>query len=262
MGAVVFYPHSVFRMPSFFAFSKPKLGKSVLSLKEIADGSSPFASQREFLQLAVSSIRSDGNKRGRPPRKNTASRRTAKEDETKIPQSSDGKSSNSSNQEEIIALFRRIQSSISKEESVISKKRSSNSSEDKPSAESVLEVLRQSRKQVKDKTSDKEDGKVLTQRRGVPKREQRNQDNSSTLDFKLTRPPSNFVKRSPIPSPTTARRQVLELNSEASSAPAGSKVLVRIEEMKLLELKELAKSRGLRGYSKLKKSELLELLRS
>jgi hypothetical protein len=32
--------------------------------------------------------------------------------------------------------------------------------------------------------------------------------------------------------------------------------------MKLTELKELAKSRGIKGYSKLKKGELLELLRS
>uniref|UniRef100_A0A3Q7F3B7 Rho termination factor-like N-terminal domain-containing protein n=2 Tax=Solanum lycopersicum TaxID=4081 RepID=A0A3Q7F3B7_SOLLC len=35
---------------------------------------------------------------------------------------------------------------------------------------------------------------------------------------------------------------------------------VKIEEMKLPQLKELAKSRGLKGYSKLKKSELVELL--
>ena len=35
-----------------------------------------------------------------------------------------------------------------------------------------------------------------------------------------------------------------------------------IETMKLAELKEVAKNKGLKGYSKLKKSEILELLRS
>ncbi|KAJ0236887.1 Rho termination factor [Hirschfeldia incana] len=51
----------------------------------------------------------------------------------------------------------------------------------------------------------------------------------------VARPPSSFAKRSPTrPSPASDPR----------------------------ELKEVAKSRGLKGYSKLKKSEILELLRS
>jgi hypothetical protein len=115
-------------------------------LAEIADGPLLFDSQKGFPRLTVLSIRSDGHRRHGPPRKSSDSRRR-KEDENETPQSSDGKKSKSSNQEEIIALFRRIQSSISKGEST--KKRNSNLSEDKPSSESILDVLRKSRKQVK-----------------------------------------------------------------------------------------------------------------
>ena len=82
--------------------------------------------------------------------------------------------------------------------------------------------------------------------------------------LKPTRLPSKFVKRLPIPSPSSPRERILKLNDEASQARAGRKELKlpKIEEMKLTELKDLAKSRGLKGYSKLKKSELIELLRS
>jgi hypothetical protein len=117
-------------------------------LAEIADGPLLFDSQKGFPRLTVLSIRSDGHRRHGPPRKSSDSRRR-KEDENETPQSSDGKKSKSSNQEEIIALFRRIQSSISKGESLSTKKRNSNLSEDKPSSESILDVLRKSRKQVK-----------------------------------------------------------------------------------------------------------------
>ena len=120
-----------------------------MNLAETADGFSPFASRRDLLPLTISSIKSDGNRRGRPSRKNHISGRTEKGDKNKTPPSSDGKLSESSNQDEIIALFRRIQSSISKGESLGTKKRISDSSVDKTSAESVLEILRQSRKQVK-----------------------------------------------------------------------------------------------------------------
>lgn len=36
--------------------------------------------------------------------------------------------------------------------------------------------------------------------------------------------------------------------------------LKKLEDMKLTELKEIAKSKGIKGYSKLKKGELVELL--
>lgn len=120
---------------------------SLLNLAEIADGAPRLAyNRRELPQLSVSSIRSEGKGRGRPPRKNTASDRSTEENKT-----SDGESSFPSNQEEIIALFRRIQSSISKEGSVSTKKSSSNNAKVKQSLESVVNVLRKSpaRKQVK-----------------------------------------------------------------------------------------------------------------
>jgi hypothetical protein len=114
-----------------------------------------------------------------------------------------------------------------------------------------------------DKTSNKEGDKVLTRSRGVPKKEQGVKTSPPVADSKSTRLPSKFVKKSPIPSPSTSRERILELNNEALQARAGSELkLPRIEEMKLTELKELAKSRGIKGYSKLKKIELVELLRS
>lgn len=119
-------------------------------MAETADGPSLFDFQRDFPRLTVSSIRSDGdgNRRRRPPRISSASRRASEEDENETAQSSNGKKSNSSNQEEIIALFRRIQSAISKDESV-NAKRNTNLSDDTNSPESIPEVLRKSRKQVK-----------------------------------------------------------------------------------------------------------------
>ncbi|KAB1213013.1 SAP-like protein BP-73 [Morella rubra] len=189
------------------------------------------------------------------------------EDEDKTPQSSNGKKSNPSNQEEIISLFRRIQSAISKGDSASTKETNSSSPEDKPSPESILEVLRNSRKEVKGdaaKTSKKEGDNVLAKRRGVPKKVQSVQNNPPVENLRSTRPQSKFVKRSPIPSPSTLGGRIQEFNNEASQARAGTKEskLLRIEEMKLKELKELAKSRGIRGYSKLKKNELVQLLRS
>ncbi|XP_035544811.1 rho-N domain-containing protein 1, chloroplastic isoform X2 [Juglans regia] len=271
------------QLPIFLSFrGQPRLGgKPIYSLKEIADGPSLFHSQKDFPFLTVSCIRSDGNRRRGPPWRSSASRRI-NEGENETPQSSsNGKKSNASDQEEIIALFRRIQSSISKGESVSPKKTNSNESKDKPSPDLILEALRKSRKQIKgdaDKPSNKEGKKVLTGRRGVPQKEEVVENSPPVAGLKSTRPPSKFVKRSPIPSrppskfvkrspipsPSTSRGRTLELNNEVSQARAGSNELKfrRIEEMKLTELKELAKSRGIKGYSKLKKSELLELLRS
>lgn len=104
---------------------------------------------------------------------------------------------------------------------------------------------------------------MLTKRRGVPKKEPGIQRNPPVTDFKLTRPPSKFVKISPIPSLTAPRGKSIELSSEALPITNGTETdLLKPEEMKLPELKKLAKSRGIRGYSKLKKSELVNLLRS
>lgn len=116
---------------------------------------------------------------------------------------------------------------------------------------------------VAGKARDKEGVKLITRRRGVPKKEQGTEANVPVTGFKLTRPPSKFVKRSPISSLTIPRGKPLELSSESFSTADGTeRDLPRVEEMKLPELKQLAKSRGIKGYSKLKKSELVTLLRS
>lgn len=84
-------------------------------------------------------------------------------------------------------------------------------------------------------------------------------DYPPTLDPRSTRLRSSFVKRSPIQSPINSKEKV-ELKTETSVDNHVESEAVKVEEMKLPQLKELAKSRGLKGYSKLKKSELVELL--
>lgn len=102
----------------------------------------------------------------------------------------------------------------------------------------------------------------MTQRRGVPKKDQGIPDKQYVADLKSARPPSNFVKRSPIPSHTTPRGKAVKLKNEVTVRTTSFNELPKVEEMKVTELKELAKSRGIKGYSKMKKSELVELLRS
>ncbi|KAK9936608.1 hypothetical protein M0R45_013439 [Rubus argutus] len=257
MGGIVYQYHSVLRFPTFSSFSKrPQLGKPIFSLRDIADVPSPFEPRE--LKLSVSCIGSDErNRRGQPPRRSSGSGRTTKKnDENKKPRG--GRKSKSSNQEEIISLFRRIQSSISKDvDSADTKKIKSNASEEKPpSAESILRVLQGGSTEQKDKAN--QEGEK------VDMKEQQIQANPPVTDFKLTRPPSKFVKRSPIPSSSTPTGKLLEPSNGASPHTAGTKELEleRVEEMKLPELKELAKSRGFKGYSKLKKKELVELLKS
>ncbi|XP_061342689.1 SAP-like protein BP-73 [Gastrolobium bilobum] len=257
MDAVAFHHHNLLRFSMCFSFSKQCcLGKSSISMTEVAVQPSIFVFPKVVFPFTNSSIRSDGDKDGQTSRRN----------ENKRPQSFDGKKSKSSDQEEIIALFRRIQSSISKGDSHDTmSKTSSNADKDKPSTESILDILGEPKKQVKDgKIPNKAKEKVLTNRRGVSRKEQGVEEHPHVSDFKLTRPPSNFVRKSPIPSLSTPRGKVIELSTEALPAIMGNKQVQseRLEELKLAELKEVAKSRGVKGYSKLKKGELLKILRS
>lgn len=98
----------------------------------------------------VSSIRS--NRNGERRRKDPLAWALEAEGLEDYPDSVDGRSSFSPDKEKILALFKRIQASISKGETVNSKKRSSKIADDKPSAETILEVLHQSRTQRKGKT--------------------------------------------------------------------------------------------------------------
>lgn len=102
--------------------------------------------------------------------------------------------------------------------------------------------------------------KVLSIRRGKWKNDEKT-DFPSVIDLKFTRPPSNFVKRSPIPTAPRSRPNTEDNKASPDSGSENALGLEKVEEMKLPALKELAKSRGLKGYSKLKKSELIELLR-
>lgn len=98
------------------------------------------------ISLALRIRAADDGKKGRN-RKNPYSARAPDDD---------AKSSLSPNKEEILALFKRIQSSISKGDTTVNqpKRRSSKNADDNkpsssPSAESILEVLHQSRTQRK-----------------------------------------------------------------------------------------------------------------
>ncbi|XP_042004970.1 SAP-like protein BP-73 isoform X2 [Salvia splendens] len=187
-------------------------------------------------------------------------------------------SSLSPNKEEILALFKRIQSSISKGESVNPKKRTPKTAEDRlspspsTSAESILDVLHQSRTQQtqqKGKSVAKKGDRFLdTQKDSLKEKETA----AAAAAEHITRPPSSFTRRSPIRSLSSPRKQVqsptiaiprdeTELTNETSQIDDDSDhQAVKLAEMKLPELKEVAKSKGIKGYSKLKKSELVELL--
>lgn len=108
--------------------------------------------------------------------------------------------------------------------------------------------------------------KDLTRTLGELRTEQEALENPQETSFKLTRPPSRFVRKSPIPSLSAPRIKVLDLNDEESPASTEGDGQVqsegRLEKMKLAELRGLAKNRQIKGYSKLKKGELIQILGS
>ncbi|CAN4082219.1 unnamed protein product [Withania somnifera] len=130
-------------------------------------------------------------------------------------------------------------------DSTSSKKRSTKSSEEKPAVDSVLEILRHSKTQPKGKTSNTKDDKGPTHERGQKEQET---DYSPSSDPRSRRPRSSFVKKSPTKSPFNSKGNV-ELKIETSVDNHVEREAVKIGEMKLPQLKELAKSRGLEDYS-------------
>ncbi|XP_073058589.1 uncharacterized protein [Primulina eburnea] len=259
MSATVLYSNSLLRSPYFPILNGHKLGKPFFSLKELAD------------KLSVSSIRADGNKGEKPPQKNPFPRKANKGGGTgDNSQSVDNKKPVSPNKEEILAVFKRIQSSISKGESLNSKKSASKLDEDKPSAEAMLEALFQSRTPGKGKTIGKKGSKFPSPQKDSQKNKITAED-SSTLSLEspslplpppseFSRHPSTFVRKSPIPF-VSSPRDTVEAKSETLLATDGNiEISKKFEGMNLTQLKEVAKSKGIKGYSKLKKSELVELL--
>ncbi|KAL1555968.1 SAP-like protein BP-73 isoform X1 [Salvia divinorum] len=263
MGGCLLNPHSVLQSPSLSAFAPLRFRQSYFSIKEISDRS------------LVLSIRADDGKKGRHNKKNPYSGKAPK---TEGADDGAQSSSLSPNKEEILALFKRIQSSISKGETLNPKKRTPKTTEDKlspspsTSAESILDVLHQSRTQrtqQKGKSVAKKGDKFLdTQKDSLKEKE-----SAAAAEHVSTRPPSSFTRRSPIRSLSSPREQVqspaiaiprreTELTNQTSQPidAASDHQAIKLAEMKLPELKEVAKSKGIKGYSKLKKSELVELL--
>ncbi|KAJ4823170.1 hypothetical protein Tsubulata_019224 [Turnera subulata] len=259
VAAAVSYNQTFFSFPSCFNFRKQlKLGYS------LKDGCLAFALENDELQLCLPSTRPNRSYGDRPVQKGFAFVRAKQKDEEGNLNDTDGKQPKSSEQKEIIALFRRIRSSISKEQRA--KKRISPA---KSVNRLLEEVLDKSTEQRKDAATKRDKDNVLAQKKGVPKKEKiQNEMPQSVIGSKFIQPPTNFVSRSPIPAPSDPGGKPSELKGEATSAaPAAAASrneleLPRIEEMKLAELRGLAKSRGIKGYSKLKKGELQELLRS
>ncbi|XP_022139843.1 uncharacterized protein LOC111010657 isoform X2 [Momordica charantia] len=248
MEAVVFQSRTL-RFPNLVSFGR----RPIFALKEIA-----AVNSSKGIQVSVTS-NGGGNAGQRPPRRSSGPGRTRKNEPNRNEAAEDLKNPKSNNQEEIIALFRKIQTSIAKDSATT---KDEDSHEDEIGAESILESLRESRKQVKGRTSKKAGVKVL-RRKGISE-EPEMYHTSPAAEFKLVRPPSKFVKRSPIPSPPGRNGSRSQLREEPSQAIAESREMKfpSVENMKLTELKAVAKSRGIKGYSKLKKNELLELLRS
>ncbi|KZV14824.1 SAP-like protein BP-73, partial [Dorcoceras hygrometricum] len=223
-------------------------------------------------KLSLSSTRADGNKGEKPPQKNPSPGKAHKGGGTEDnSQSVDNTKPVSPNKEEILAVFKRIQASISKGESLTSKKSASKIEEDKPSAEAMLEALFQSRTPGKGKTISKKWSKSPSPQKDSRKREKTAEESSKMSlesppsplpppsDF--SRQPSNFVRKSPIPL-VSRPRDTVGAKSETLISTNGKVEMEskKLEEMNVAELKEVAKSKGIKGYSKLKKSELIELL--
>lgn len=75
-----------------------------------------------------------------------------------------------------------------------------------------------------------------------------------------SRPLSRFVKKSPIRQLSSKDNTKKAVEEKASETDAMFE-LQKLEGMKLIELKELAKAKCVKGFSKLKKRELLQLLK-
>ncbi|KAI4368124.1 hypothetical protein MLD38_016718 [Melastoma candidum] len=246
MDSVILYLHPVMRCCSCPIRRKQLLrlstGKPFLVRDVTRNGLLAFSTRREDVGLVSSSIRTnedEDNSREMPPMSRKEKDRLAR-------------------QEEIISLFRKIQSSISKGEKAGSEDDIPEDDKEKPAAESVLEIMRRSRNKAKNKIQANQANREKTKFNAVRKMRisppKMDKEVQPIPILEVPRLPSNFVKRSPIPFPSAPR-------GRANVPDEGNGFgLQKLNGLKLDELKELAKSRGLKGYSKLKKMELVQLL--
>lgn len=111
-----------------------------------------------------------------------------------------------------------------------------------------------------EKTARKEGKKTTMQRRRRDslRKEPKTELSSSPPPLLLTRPTSNFVRKSPIPS--LVQESVDLKNRVDFKRTAAEAAVQELEKMKLSQLKEIAKCNGIKGYSRMKKAELIKLL--
>ncbi|KAG1330224.1 putative 60S ribosomal protein L11 [Cocos nucifera] len=235
----VLSPNGGLRMPFTFPLLKFGHAKSIRG-KEIADGTLHFASQEGLLQPSVSIITSEGNRRGHPRRNASADRAAKGGDRLKDSSTTSDDTSKSSSQEKVMALFKRIQTSISKGGSAHSKRRSPSNPKEKQTTESVLgsqwKYVKQ--KQARDKVPSPDD--ILSSV------DETTDDAVTSGKFKMSRPVTNFVKRSPIPPPSLTLESIQKVFEEPLPVVAAEEKLElqKLDEMKLPELKELARKSG------------------
>ncbi|CAA3019010.1 rho-N domain-containing protein 1, chloroplastic-like [Olea europaea var. sylvestris] len=226
-------------------------------------------------------------------------------------------------EKEIVELFRKVQARLRERTAVKEEKKiedSQGKSKESETVDSLLKLLRKHSVQQGKKKSNSASSRdfVLDQPEQVgPFSEDRS---TSTLDsnnsvkqemqesqrLHVSRPASNFRKRSPVPqvkfqpvysddgpinsvSHVNGKSREMETNAEPDVEPIFSEgdvfdqisedetseifesdndeeseeetpVIANLSGMKLSELRALAKSRGLKGFSKMKKQELIELL--
>lgn len=236
-------------------------------------------------EIAVVVRQTDGDRRGISSscknRISALGRLPPKDYGDKAEYSSRTDSKSPKNQEEIISIIRRIRSSIEKESAKLQERSSNSKSSDEnaSSLESVLEVLSQSRTPgdaffsffilyflmkfsslSTEKTARKEGKKTTMQRRRRDslRKEPKTELSSSPPPLLLTRPTSNFVRKSPIPS--LVQESVDLKNRVDFKRTAAEAAVQELEKMKLSQLKEIAKCNGIKGYSRMKKAELIKLL--
>ncbi|KAL8140515.1 hypothetical protein V2J09_006536, partial [Rumex salicifolius] len=224
--------------------------------------SSHFAAHQVVHSQLLKSISvSDGTRKNKPFNRNYAlNDRSSQEDERRLPRgSSSGKWSS---QKRLLTLFKQIETSIAQEKARSTNEREfTNSSKDyHVSFDTVLEALEEPSRTRKAPTLNKGSDSISHKKRATKTENEPNLPDPQPSALKAMRPPSSFMKKSPISSLSTEGIKSIELTAVELSEGGVEEEPLQLGKMKLTELKEVAKARGIKGYSKLKKSELVDLL--